>query len=348
MNPDIEISSYLTAEKFAHTPAFAGHIEYRREGGGEIRQLAIVQALVRNEGDAWKLTLDSLSQFYEAALARPVAPGLPADSHPLAMMNEPMPPLVQEMMGAHLEPSRLLGQRTAEMHLTLAKAEAPEFAPEPFTDHYRQGLYHGFTADANRSLDLLRRQAPNLSGDTAELARKVLARAGDIRGRFQPLRGSRIPGVRIRHHGDYHLGQVLYTGKDFSLIDFEGEPARALSERRLKRSPLRDVAGMLRSFQYAAYAVLFGQVAGIVPRPEISPALEQWAGFWNAWVSAAFLRGYVSTAAGAPFVPESRDHLRILLDVYGMDKAMYEIRYELNNRPHWVRIPLIGVLKLLG
>jgi maltose alpha-D-glucosyltransferase/alpha-amylase len=348
VNPDIEISSYLTAAGFANTPAFGGHIEYRREGGGEIRHIAIVQAVVRNEGDAWKLTLDSLSQFFESALARQEAPGLPADAHPLAMMNEPVPSLAQEMIGTHLEPARLLGQRTAEMHLTLARAESPEFSPEPFTDHYRQGLFHGFTGDANRSLDLLRRQAPHLPDDTAELARKVLARAGEIRERFQPLRATRIPGVRIRHHGDYHLGQILYTGKDFSIIDFEGEPSRALSERRLKRSPLRDVAGMLRSFQYAAYAVLFGQVAGVVPRPEISPALEQWAAFWNAWIGATFVRGYVSTAAGAPFIPESREQFRTLLDVYVMDKAMYEIRYELNNRPNWVRIPLISVLKLLG
>jgi maltose alpha-D-glucosyltransferase/alpha-amylase len=348
VNPDIEISSYLTEAGFPYTPAFAGHIEYRPHDGGEIRQLAIVQALVKNEGDAWKLTLDSLSQFFEAAMARPEPEPLPADSHPLALMNQAMPPAAQELLGIYLEPSRLLGRRTAEMHLTLARATSPEFTPEPFTDHYRQGLYHGFTAEANRSIDLLKRQVRALPPDTAELAQAVLARANDIRARFQPLRGSRIPGVRIRHHGDYHLGQVLYTGKDFTIIDFEGEPARALSERRLKRSPLRDVAGMLRSFQYAAYAALFGQVAGVLPRPQTSPALEHWAAYWTAWISAAFLRGYFSTVASAPFVPQSPEQLRTLLDVYVMDKAIYEVRYELNNRPDWVRIPLIGILKLLG
>jgi maltose alpha-D-glucosyltransferase/alpha-amylase len=348
LNPDIEISRYLTDAGYSNTPDFAGHIDYRPDGGGEIRQLAIVQALVKNEGDTWKLTLDSLSQFFEAAMARPEPESLPADSHPLVIMNEPVPPVAQELIGIYLEPARLLGQRTAEMHLTLSKAGAPEFTPEPFTDHYRQGLYHGFTADANRSLDMLRRQSRNLPPDTAQLAEAVLSKGNDIRGRFQPLRGSRIQGVRIRHHGDYHLGQVLYTGKDFSIIDFEGEPARALSERRLKRSPLRDVAGMLRSFQYAAYASLFGQVAGVLPRPETSSALEQWAAYWTTWVSAAFARGYFTTAAGASFVPPSPEQLRTLLDVYVMDKAMYEIRYELNNRPNWVRIPLIGILKLLG
>jgi maltose alpha-D-glucosyltransferase/alpha-amylase len=348
LNPDIEISRYLTEAGFPNTPAFAGHIEYRARSGADVRQIAILQAVVPNEGDAWKLTLDSLSQFFESALTKPEPERLPGGAHPLMMMNETPPPAAQDLIGGYLEPARLLGQRTAEMHLTLVRAEGPDFTPEPFSDHYRHGLFHAFTTDANRAFDLLRRELPKLDEETAAMARTVLARAADIHARFQPLRSRRLPGIRIRHHGDYHLGQVLYTGRDFSIIDFEGEPARPLSERRLKRSPLRDVAGMLRSFHYAAYAVLFGQVAGILPKPEAAAALEQWAAFWNAWVSAAFLRGYVTAASGAPFLSESVEQFRTLMDVYVMDKAMYEIRYELNNRPGWVRIPLIGVLKLLG
>jgi maltose alpha-D-glucosyltransferase/alpha-amylase len=176
----------------------------------------------------------------------------------------------------------------------------------------------------------------------------VVSREDQIRDRFRPLRGQRIHGLRIRHHGDYHLGQVLYTGKDFMIIDYEGEPARPLSERRLKRSPLRDVAGMLRSFQYASYAALYGQVAGVVPKPESTTSVEGWAAYWNAWVSAVFLKGYLTAAEGSNFLPASRDELRTLLDVYVMDKALYEVGYELNNRPDWVRIPLIGIQKLLG
>jgi maltose alpha-D-glucosyltransferase/alpha-amylase len=234
------------------------------------------------------------------------------------------------------------------MHLALASATDPNFTPEPFTDHYRQGLYHGFIGQANRSLRLLRKQLPSLQDSAAGFARSVLQHESQIRERFQPLRSQRISGTRIRHHGDYHLGQVLYTGKDFIIIDFEGEPARALSERRLKRSPLRDVAGMLRSFQYAAYAALFGQVAGVIPRPENMAALEQWAEFWTHHVGEAFLRAYLHAASGAAFLPASQTELRILLDVYVMDKALYEVSYELNNRPDWVRIPLAGILRLLG
>jgi maltose alpha-D-glucosyltransferase/alpha-amylase len=330
VNPDIEIGSYLTNTGFPHTPAFAGHIEYRPHNG-DIIQMATVQALVRTEGDAWKFTMDSLSTYYETALAQ--------------TQPDPAP---SELIGTYLESARLLGQRTAEMHLALASATAPEFAPEPFTDHYRQGLYHGFIGQANRALHLLRRQLPTLPEGAAAMARSVLEQEAEIRNRFRPLRAHRINAMRIRHHGDYHLGQVLYTGKDFVIIDFEGEPARALSERRLKRSPLRDVAGMLRSFQYAAYAALFGQVAGVVARPENMAALEQWAGFWTRHVGEAFLRAYLDTAPGAKFLPASEQELRILLDVYVTDKALYEILYELNNRPDWVRIPLAGIQRLLG
>jgi maltose alpha-D-glucosyltransferase/alpha-amylase len=331
VNPDIEIGSYLTNAGFTNTPAFAGHIEYRPHGGQETVQIATVQALVRTEGDAWKYTIDSLSTYFETALAH--------------TEGDPSP---QELIGTYLESARLLGQRTAEMHLALAWAKDPAFTPEPFTDHYRQGLYHGFIAQANRSLQLLRNQLSALPESSAALARSVLDQEAEIRERFRPLRAHRITGMRIRHHGDYHLGQVLYTGKDFVIIDFEGEPARALSERRLKRSALRDVAGMMRSFQYAAYAALFGKVAGVVPRPENMAALEQWAGFWTWHVSEAFLRAYLEATAGAAFLPASEQELRILLDVYVMDKALYEISYELNNRPDWVRIPLAGILRLTG
>jgi maltose alpha-D-glucosyltransferase/alpha-amylase len=345
VNPDVEISSMLSDAGFPSTPAFCGHIEYRRNDG-EVTHVAILQELVKNEGDAWKYTLDSLSQYYEAALARPEPPPVP-EGHPLALMNEDSPLLAQDMMGAFLESARLLGQRTAEMHLALAKGTGPEFEPEPFTDHYRHGLHHGFIQGANRSAQMLRKQLPKMN-ETAALAQAVLDRDTEIKAKFAPMRSERIGGMRIRHHGDYHLGQVLYTGKDFSIIDFEGEPARSLSERRLKRSPLRDVSGMLRSFQYASYSALYGMITGLNPTPERLPVIEQWAGFWSAWVSAAYLKGYFDRANGAPFLPSDVDQTQILLDVYTLDKALYEVRYELNNRPDWVRIPLLGIIKLLG
>jgi maltose alpha-D-glucosyltransferase / alpha-amylase len=146
-------------------------------------------------------------------------------------------------------------------------------------------------------------------------------------------------------HGDYHLGQVLYTGRDFVIIDFEGEPARPLSERRIKRSPLRDVAGMLRSYHYVSYAALFGQIPSI--RPEDFPALEPWAKFWYTWVSVAFLKAYLTTAKEDPILPKDPTELQVLLEVYLLEKAVYELGYELNNRPEWVKVPVQGLLQLL-
>ena len=255
---------------------------------------------------------------------------------------------VRELLGEYAESARLLGDRTTRMHIALAEPKAPpDFVPEPLTDHSRQGLYHGMPSQVTRSLELLERHIPALSPAAADDARTVLARADEIRKRMNPLRTRRIHAVRTRTHGDYHLGQVLYTGKDFIIIDFEGEPLRPLSERRLKRSPIRDVAGMLRSFQYAAYAALFGGVAGITPRPEGIEALEKWAAYWTAWSSSLFLKGYLAAAVNAAFVPRAPDELRTLLDAHLFEKAMYEVAYELNNRPDWFRIPLRGTLALL-
>ncbi|MBC7927209.1 MAG: putative maltokinase, partial [Bryobacteraceae bacterium] len=345
LNPDIEISRYLTEQEFAGTPKFYGHLEYRRSRD-EVWHLGILQQFVPNEGDAWKYTLDSLSQFYEEALASKQVPPK-SDGHVLDLVQSEPPPVAQEFIGSYLESARLLGQRTAEMHQKLAAAIGTDMAPEPFTDHYRQGLFHGFLSQANRSLLELRRAMESLPEPVAELALRVLNSEDRIRSAYEPFRKQRVQSQRIRHHGDFHLGQVLYTGKDFSIIDFEGEPARPLSERRLRRAPLRDVAGMLRSFQYASGAALFGQIAGVVPKPESLPTLMAWGDLWNRWVGAAFLKGYLHTAEGALFLPSDLDELRSLLDVFVMDKALYEVGYELRYRPDWVRIPLAGILQLV-
>jgi maltose alpha-D-glucosyltransferase/alpha-amylase len=165
--------------------------------------------------------------------------------------------------------------------------------------------------------------------------------------RIRELIDSKISGSRIRVHGDYHLGQVLHTGSDFVIIDFEGEPARPLSERRIKRSALRDVAGMLRSFHYAPYAVVHGAAPGSYIRAEDLAQLEAGARFWHRWVGAAYLRAYLAESARGNHLPKSNEEIEVLLRAYLLEKALYEISYELNNRPDWVRIPLRGVLEQL-
>jgi len=192
---------------------------------------------------------------------------------------------------------------------------------------------------------LLKQQLKTLPDSLQSLAKEVAVSESLVRKQFLPIRDLKITAKRVRIHGDYHLGQVLYTGKDFLIIDFEGEPARPLNVRRLKESPLRDIAGMLRSFHYAAYASLIGKIPGV--RPEDFVSLESWARLWQLWVSATFLKAYLTATAESDFLPKTQKELQILLDGYTLQKAVYELGYELNNRPDWVRIPMEGILQIL-
>jgi maltose alpha-D-glucosyltransferase/alpha-amylase len=233
------------------------------------------------------------------------------------------------------------------MHVALADFDAgSDFRPEPFSDDYRQGLYYGMLATLNRTLDMIRQRAPGLAPDAARLADRVLGCADDLRRRLRRLREIRINAVRIRTHGAFHLAQVLYTGKDFYFIDFEGDPGRPISERRLKRPSMRDVAGMLRSLEYAAYTAIYGRVGASAPRPELRPLLDTAAVFWSRWAGAAYLEAYLNAAGNAPFLPPHADQLRVLLDAYLIDRALYEIAYEMENRPDALAIPLHGIVNL--
>ncbi|RMF84353.1 MAG: alpha-amylase, partial [Nitrospinota bacterium] len=255
-------------------------------------------------------------------------------------------PLLQEVIGGvRLELASLLGRRTAELHLALASSgDDPGFAPEPFTMLYQRSVFQSMQSQARKTLQLLRQNLSSLPESLREEAQAVLQQEKEILEHFSAIRKQKISSLKIRIHGDYHLGQVLYTGNDFIIIDFEGEPARALSERRLKRSPFRDVAGMIRSFHYAAHTALLHHAS---LRPEDLPELEPWAELWYWYISGAFLRAYLDTASNAPFIPQEPHELAILLKAFLLDKAVYEIGYELNNRPTWVGIPLQGIKALL-
>jgi maltose alpha-D-glucosyltransferase/alpha-amylase len=189
----------------------------------------------------------------------------------------------------------------------------------------------------------LKKKLRDVPENLRDEAKEVLGTEKEILAREKRLLDRKTNAAKIRIHGDYHLGQVLSTGKDFVILDFEGEPARALSERKLKRSALRDVAGMMRSFQYAAYSALWQPAM----RTEDVPFLERWADLWYRQISSTFLQSYLHTASGAMFVPQNSDDLQILLEAYLLDKAVYEIGYELNNRPDWVIIPVRGIKHIL-
>jgi maltose alpha-D-glucosyltransferase/alpha-amylase len=246
----------------------------------------------------------------------------------------------------YLEAGATLGRRTAELHLALATpTDDPAFAPEALTDVDLNAQFAGIRQHATSVLDLLKERLSHLPDEVVEVAASVLSRRRQILDRFGPLTDD-FPGIqRIRIHGDYHLGQVLRVKTDFVILDFEGEPARPLAVRRSKQSPLKDVAGMLRSFGYAAYAGLMNYIAR---HPENVTRLEPWAQLWERSAAAEFLRAYREAAQGADFLPSRSVDFRKLLNVFLLDKALYEVLYELNSRPPWVRIPLMGILSLVA
>jgi maltose alpha-D-glucosyltransferase / alpha-amylase len=348
INTDFEITRFLNEEtSFQHTPKVGGTLEYRLDRGGDPTTVAILQGFTPNSGDAWAYTLDAIGRYFDHLLSDPGVPERVARAMPhedlFALASKPSPEIARDTIGAYLADAELLGIRTAQLHLALASAESdPAFNPEPFTPHYQRSIYQLMRTQIVQTLQVVRRRAKD-NPDAAEL----LKREDDLHERVREVLNGKIDAQRIRIHGDYHLGQVLYTGNDFVIIDFEGEPARPLSERRIKRSALRDVAGMLRSFNYAPYAVLFGTAPGSYVRAEDLQRLETGARFWHHHVSAAFLRAYLAESAKGNHLPKSDDQIRILLNAYLLEKALYEVVYELNNRPDWVKIPLRGLLELL-
>jgi maltose alpha-D-glucosyltransferase/alpha-amylase len=247
-------------------------------------------------------------------------------------------------IGSYLDSARLLGRRTAELHIALASdPDDPAFAPERITQQDQRSLYQSMSGMSRRSTDLLRSQLNKLPQELREEARQVLELEPRITSTFKSFLARRLTTTRIRIHGDYHLGQVLYTGHDFVIVDFEGEPTRTLYERRLKRPAMRDVAGMLRSFDYASqWALHSGQIAA-----EALPGLRSWGRFWVQCVSAAFMKSYLATAGTASFAPQTADDLDVQLTTMLLEKALYELRYELNMRPEWVGIPLRGILEVV-
>jgi len=234
------------------------------------------------------------------------------------------------------------------MHVALASdTDNTDFAPEPFSVLYQRSLYQSMRNHAGQMFMLLRKRLMALPSQFIDSAVTLVNRQPQIMNRFKTILTRKINAQRTRIHGDYHLGQVLYTGKDYIIIDFEGEPARRLTERRIKRTPVRDIASMLRSFHYAAYTSLLGHLGSAMVRPEDLAALEPWARVWNVWIGSAFLKAYLEHAMPGGFLPSNREDFKILLNVYLLVKALYELGYELNNRPDWARIPLIGIRQLL-
>jgi len=347
VSPEVEMCSALsTGTAFKNLPSYFGSLNYEQSRVNRY-SLGILQNYVKNEGDAWQLSLGHVKRYYDDVLAKintgislPLLP-------PLSGTPVQIPQLMHELLGeAYLGMIEKLAERTAEMHLSLASLTSdPAFAPEAFTTLYQRSIYQAMCEQVKRTVILIREIMHSLPAEQQELCSLLLQKQKTILQQFDPIRREKIDTLKIRIHGDYHLGQVLFTGKDFVIIDFEGEPARPISERKIKRSVFRDISGMLRSFDYAAFNVL--QPNQSVFRSEESLALAPWADRWSFYVGQHFLDTYFEKTAGSDIVPEEPKQREHLMRAYLMNKAVYELNYELNNRPEWAVIPLRGILKLL-
>jgi maltose alpha-D-glucosyltransferase/alpha-amylase len=352
-NPDLEISRFLAGRGFTGLPGLAGFLEYSRREE-EPCTVGILQEYVGNQGDAWTYTVNSLSGFFERVMESRENTLVSLSRKSLLELSRiPIPAAVEAQIGFYLESAVLLARRTAQMHAALASAsQDPLFKPEPFSKLYQRSLFQSMSSMTNRIMGQLEkwikaRRNP-LPENIQAAGKQILDRRQEIFDRFRPLTNRKISAMRLRCHGDFHLGQVLNTGQDFVIIDFEGEPVRPVSERRIKRSPLRDVAGLLRSFHYACHVALQAEEARGMFQSQLRGVMAAKAEEWRMWVSAQYLGEYLARSADAGFLPDSHEEIGMLLHAYLMEKAVYELGYEMNNRPDWIHIPLTGIEQLLN
>jgi maltose alpha-D-glucosyltransferase/alpha-amylase len=345
VNPELEIGRFFARRNvFPHHPPLMGAIEFRRDGAEPVT-LGVLEGFVPNEGTAWRYTLDDLGRYFDRALTLELPDKellLPRRPR-LDLLDQPTPPLAEEMIGTYLTMAGRLGQRTAEFHVALASAtDDPSFAPEPFTAMYQRSLYQSLRTQARRTYELLRKRLWSLPDAERAEAEKVLSHEDEVLRRMRQIYQRKIDAQRTRYHGDYHLGQVLNTGRDFVILDWEGDAGRSMSDRRLKRSPLRDVVGMLRSFHFATFEALRrGHL-----RPEDIPSLEPWSRLWYVWVSVAFLRDYLRVAEQGNFLPKKRPDLEILLDFSLIKRAIGDLYRELKNHGNRILVPLRALVRL--
>ncbi|MEM8568529.1 MAG: phosphotransferase, partial [Bacteroidota bacterium] len=328
---------------FNNAPKYAGGVEFKTNSGENI-VFGLLQGMVENQGDAWVMTTDALGRYFDRVFTK-----VGREDKPPRKLQSPTfdfekaPDLIKELIGnIYVERVIKLGQRTAEMHLALsADVTDDAFAPEKITGNYQRAVYSSLRKLVKDRFKLLSQKVKNLPSHVKDLAQEILDREEDVLNCFSEFHKNKIDGTKTRIHGDYHLGQVLFNGKDFVIIDFEGEPGFTFSERRLKKSPIKDVAGMMRSFHYAAYSkVLLNENY----RDKDIEYLETWADQWQHYVSGFYLSAYLERMGIGRKLTGSYE---ILMRTYLLEKAIYELGYELNSRPDWVIIPLRGIKHLI-
>jgi maltose alpha-D-glucosyltransferase / alpha-amylase len=327
LNPELEMGLYLTeVAHYANCAPLAGSLEYIANDG-QTRLLAMLQAYVANQGDGWTYSLEYLRRHLEQYRTTPASDALPVNAHE-----------------AYLILIRVLAVRTAELHRALSRpTKNTAFSPQALTRSDIDGYRQRALEEARGALDLLAANLEAVPAADRERATAVLAQRDQLLARIEACAKQLPQGVKIRIHGDYHLGQVLVTRNDFVIIDFEGEPGHSLEQRRAKHSPLRDVAGMMRSFAYVQQSALRSVAHNEAEAARLAPLARA----WEREVRAAFLSAYDAAARDAALY-ESLQPGQGLLGLFELEKALYELRYEIGNRPSWVGIPLQGILDWSG
>ena len=345
INPDLELVRFLSEKTdFENSPRYGGGIQIEDQRDKTFTILGLMQNKIPNQGEAWTMMLESLNRYYEKVLTKlDRTKPTPALLYKEDMHFEDFPDRLQKLIGSiTYERVALLARRTGEMHIALAsRKDDPDFIPEAFTQHYQRSIYSGHRKLVAEKLGALNKRLPLLPEHIGEEASRILDLQEDILQCFSEIYAQKIEADKTRIHGDYHLAQVLFNGRDFYIIDFEGEPMHTISERRLKKTPYKDVAGMIRSFHYAAFGQL---VLNQNYRKEDMPLLEIWAEQWFHYVASTFLCAYHETVDGQSFIPNEASARKLLLRNYTLEKAIYEVGYEMNARPEWLRIPIRGVL----
>ena len=356
INPELENSNFLTQRARSENSVIAGNIsqttgylEYQRQGGNLIT-IGILEEFIPEARDGWSYTSDALRDYFDRIMVEQASvndleiPEITVNNS----LNTEITESVYDLIGSYINLAENLGKVTADIHHTLASdPENPNFSPEQFTPFYQRSVYQYTRNQTGKILLKLKKHLPGFSQDTQQLAKSVINRQDRIMEHLSSVVERKITAMRTRCHGDYHLENVLFTGKDFVIINFEGEATRPLNERRMKRSLLRDIAVMLESFYYVANVALREEIKNGMIRPENILAMEQWSTFWYTWVSISFLKAYLQNTKSSSFLPQSEQEMQILLDVYLLEKVIYELDHELTSRPEWVEIPLTRIQQLV-
>ena len=355
-HPGVEMGQRLTAGPSGALPfvvPFAGDMVYHPDSG-EATTVALLHGFVQNEGTAWEATQRSIAGYFDHVRTHTELKSLieelsPTNFYAFDFALKEAPPLAKELIGEPLTLAKKIAERLAQMHLVLAAPSTdPAFAPEPFNDFYRQGLYHGYLGLAGRRLEFLRQRLSHMDENVRSLAVKVLELEPAILDRFKAIFSGRISSVRTRFHGRLHLGHILLREEDISIFDFSGEPDTHVSERRIKRCCLRDVASMLASYGYAAQSALrnFSELTGGGGLSESDA--RTYVRFWYSQVSAAFIRAYWGAAGKATYIPASRADSETLLSIFLLERAMLDIRPDIEDKPELAGMPFRLILHLLN